>query len=79
MEEIKEKLINERIFFNIYSFFVAGLTTGIVSLVLRDDFDSNKVVLVLFVSGIFFLTFTMIALIRSYVRIIKITKKLRRL
>jgi len=79
VEEIKEKLINERIFFNIYSFFVAGLTTGIVSLVLRDDFDSNKVVLVLFVSGIFFLTFTMIALIRSYVRIIKITKKLRRL
>ena len=79
MEEIKEKLINERIFFNVYSFFTAGLTTGIVSLVLRDDFGSNKIVLILFIYGILFLIFTIIALIHSYTKINEITKKLRRL
>jgi len=47
MEALKEELLNERDFFKIYAFFIAGLTTGIVSLLLRDNFYSNKIVLIL--------------------------------
>ncbi|MBW8051684.1 MAG: hypothetical protein FVQ77_15370 [Cytophagales bacterium] len=79
MEALKEELINERDFFKIYSFFIGGLTTGIVSFLLRDDFYSNKIVLILLVIGFIFLIFVSVAFIRTYISIKKITKRIKRL
>ena len=68
----------KEIFFKIYAFFVGGLATGIVSFLLRNDFYSNKIVLILLVIGLIFLFFAIFALVGSYFKIKKITKKIKR-
>ena len=75
-ETIDKKVKIELELFKIYSFFLIGLVTGIASILFRNAFYDNKIILIALIIGIVFLIFTGTVGIISYIKIYKFTKKL---
>lgn len=73
-EIIERKLKAEIELFKIYSLFIIGLITGISSLLLKDKFYDNNIVLILLIIGFVFLIAVTIIFIK-YLHQIKILTK----
>ena len=73
-EQIDRKLKAELDFFKVYAVFIIGLITGNVNLF--DNFiEANALhTLIILVTGIAFLIFVAMMFVRSFFKIIKLTK-----
>jgi len=75
---IKEILKNQIDLLKIYSAFIIGLITGIVNFMVKYVDNHDKLSLYLIIIGLIFFTFVVIAFIYSFIRIIKLTKSLKK-
>ena len=70
----KEKIKIEIELLKLYSWFIIGLTTGLVTLYLREDFYDNIILLILSISGTIILLYILQILLSTYFRIKKALK-----
>ncbi|MBW8048818.1 MAG: hypothetical protein FVQ77_00460 [Cytophagales bacterium] len=77
-EIIDKQIKNEIELVKIKSAFVIGLVTAIVSFVIRYLEKNEKFILILLIASCIFLFFVLILLINSYIKIINLTKKLKK-
>ena len=78
-ESIKEIIKLETELLKIYSVFVITISTGIVGLLLRWNFDTNPVELWLLILGLIFLLIFAAGFINSFLKIIKWSNKILKL
>jgi len=77
-EIIDKQIKNEIELFKVYAFFLVGLITAIINFVIRYIEKNEKFILILLEVGSVFLILVSFFIIVSYIKIIKLTKKLKR-
>ena len=77
-EIIKEELKAESEQYKIFSFFIIGLVTGVVSLLLRNNFYNDKIVLTLLIIGVAFLVGVVIMFVKSRYKIKRLITTLKK-
>lgn len=77
-ETLKEIIKNEIELLKIYSAFIIGLVPGIVHFFIKYLSNYDKLSLYLLLGGLLFLIIVAIAFINSFIKIIKLTKTLKK-
>ena len=77
-EIIDKRIKNEIELIKMYSFFLIGLITGVVNFVIRYIEKDEKFILNLLIIGFAFLSLVIYMFVSSFIRIKKLTKKLKK-